>query len=528
MGLTAQQEAMLTQLVRHAWEGHGPDGDNSLGRLGITSVEELRARITATLESSNTVGTRRGDGTYTFFETTPDGRRGLTIHWNPNWNGPPGEPGSAYFDPRPPNQVAARELATRAPSELDKIDPRRQRELNRYSFDNKIKPDSPVILSDVAQSHRFGTLIQGGNLNELARLDAVHGARLRDAINTHGAFGSERHHISHRTIPGSTHVGRAAGIIGVIIGAAAAAEDAAAAEGRKPRFRDYVAGAWESTAGGAWSQGRHMEAVLRVLGGMDLTGGYGDAALRRAARALGADVDPSLLESAARLTPEQARHMRRYAELLATNSRDQFSILQAGGLVNLRDDAGLRLDVGAILRDPTARRAFMDELQKSYDEAQDPTEKEKLRLMLSASNRFCQLEEYRQQVIATSQSFLSNPTGPIASLPSSPMAPLSETGTKTMYAADLKGMAEQVAGLKPEPLPVLGPDSAFDAFMEKIAKGASSENSSKGAPAFAAGDQYIIEKLASNLTELGRPKNELPAATPEKPQAISKGLTFEV
>ena len=59
-------------------------------------------------------------------------------------------------------------------------------------------------------------------------------------------------------------------------------------------------------------------------------------------------------------------------------------------------------------------------------------EKEKLRLMISGANRYGELQEYRQTIIADARATIENPDGkPGAPLPASPMAPLAATGFKS-------------------------------------------------------------------------------------------------
>ncbi len=171
---------------------------------------------------------------------------------------------------------------------------------------------------------------------------------------------------------------------------------------------------------------------MRIIDCMDPTMGLTSGALRDAVRGAGADVDPGMLSNCEKMNAEQARRFRHDANLLAINARDQWAILQEAGLTNIRDAKGARIDVGAILRDPTQREAFITTLKKSYESEQDPAQKEKLRLMISGANRYTELQRYREIVIADARATMENPNGkPGAPLPSSPMAPLAANGLKS-------------------------------------------------------------------------------------------------
>lgn len=376
-------------------------------KLDIADRDQLKAHIKQTLMDPNTVGYVKKDGTIIAFNQ----KTNTMVILNPNH--PDG--GTAY---RPDDGVKNFMRCVRLDDGNGNLNGTASEAMRTGGLKGILAPHTPnpsaAALTPEQRLAQYGLTMQradGGPMNRPLKSDAPQ--------TPHPEHAGGKPPVK---VPAGV---RGAGMAGGIIAVAAAAGNAAAAEGRPTTAGDYGRAAWDQTVGAPLAQNRYAEAALRVLERVDVTAGLLTSGLRNAFRAAGLNVDEGMMENIGNLSAKDRADLKTNANRMAYVQREQFFLLQDAGLTEMRDENGKRTDIGAILRDPAQRKVFMDNLQRAHDQLPNGEDKERLGRVIGACNDFSALEMLRQTLLQKTEQILvagSKPADQAAAAKAAPQA----------------------------------------------------------------------------------------------------------
>lgn len=360
-------------------------------KLDIADRDQLKAHIKSTLMDPDTVGYVKKDGTIVAFNQ----KTNTIVVLNPNH--PDG--GTAY---RSSDGVKNFMRCVRVDEGTGNLHGSPGEAMRTGGLKGILQPHTPhpaaAAMTAEQRLAQFGLVMQrpdGGPMNKPLKPEP--------ATAPHHTQQPDHPGVKPIKIPGAV---RAAGMAGGIIAIAAAATNAAAAEGRSTTAGDYGRAAWNQTVGEPLSQNRYAEVAVRLIEKVDITAGLLTSGLRNAFRSAGLDVDPGMMDQIGKLSAKDRADLKTNANRIGYAQREQYFLLQDAGLTEIRDEAGKRMDIAATLRDPTQRKAFIDNLQRAHDQMPKGEEKDKLNRAIGACQDFAALELLRLSLLQKTEAIL--------------------------------------------------------------------------------------------------------------------------